>query len=311
MNKNIKKCPRCGHENSQTSIECKKCGIIFEKYKKRRDIEFNEILRSFHNNTLEDIKSKFDKIVNKYPDLSNNCKKFMLIAEQAIVALNSKHFDQSIKLFRDLKSKYPGFSEEADRHINYATTPMKEPGINPPQPIIQKSGKKLVNPIIVVSVVVALAISFVGYKFYQNIERRTANIEFSALVRAESGKMIKLAIISEDVVAEINKAWREAIFSEYRKRDFNYAIMEVREKRAADILSIESLSKEIGEDIKKMNPPEGKEKDCQRLKEIYLLFNKYADMAVTPSGSLQTYSQQNSEITVKIKSAIKELEMMR
>ena len=34
-------------------------------------------------------------------------------------------------------------------------------------------------------------------------------------------------------------------------------------------------------------------------------------MAVTPSGSLETYSQQNSELTVEIKSAVKELEMMR
>jgi predicted nucleic acid-binding Zn-ribbon protein len=188
---------------------------------------------------------------------------------------------------------------------------MKAPDINRSQPKIQKPVKKLVNPIIVVSVVIALAISFFGYKFYLNIEKRNSNRHFSSRVGAISGRMINLAINSETVVDEINRAWREAIFSKYEKRDFNDAIMEVRLKRADDIASIERLSEEIAENIKKITPPVGKEKDYQRLKELYLLFNKYANMAVTPSGSLQTYSQQNSELTVEIKSAVKELEMMR
>ena len=170
---------------------------------------------------------------------------------------------------------------------------------------------KLVNPIIIVSVIVALAISFVGYKIYLNIESQYAEREFSTFVGTIYGKMIKLAIDSEIVVDEINRAWREAIFSDYNKRDFNVAIMEVRIMRANDISSIEKLSEEIAENIKKMNPPVDKENDYKRLKELYLLFNKYAYMAVAPSGSLQTYSQQNSELSVEIKSAVKELEMMR
>ncbi|MDI6763883.1 MAG: hypothetical protein QME83_12750 [Thermodesulfobacteriota bacterium] len=113
------------------------------------------------------------------------------------------------------------------------------------------------------------------------------------------------------MVDEINRAWREAIFSKYEKRNFNDAIREVQLNRADDIASIKRLSEEIAENIKKITPPVGKEKDYQRLKELYLLFNKYANMAVTPSGSLETYSQQNSELTVEIKSAVKELEMMR
>jgi len=117
MNTDAKKCPKCDYENPQHSIECIKCGIVFEKYKKSRDIEFGVILQSFHNDSLESIKSKFDKLVNKYPDLSNSCRQFMLIAEQAVFALNSKEFSRSIDLFRDLKLKYPGYTEEADRHI--------------------------------------------------------------------------------------------------------------------------------------------------------------------------------------------------
>lgn len=113
MNTSIIKCAKCGYENSKGSTECIKCGIIFEKYQKRRDIEFSALLRSFHNDSLEHIKFTFDNIILKYPDLFNNCGSFMLIAEQAIVALNSKQFDQSIKLFKDLKSEYPDYADEA------------------------------------------------------------------------------------------------------------------------------------------------------------------------------------------------------
>jgi hypothetical protein len=177
--------------------------------------------------------------------------------------------------------------------------------------IAQTHTKRYVNPIIVVSVVVALGISFLGFKFCQNMERRNASREFSSLVGAVSGDLITLALRSEDVVNDINKEWRDAIFSEYKKRDFNEAIAEVRVKRSSEISSIKELSESIAIDIKKMNPPEGKEKDFQRLKELYLLFNKFADMAVSPSGSFQTYSQQNSALTVEIKSAIRELELMK
>ena len=122
------------------------------------------------------------------------------------------------------------------------------------QQTAQKSAKRYVNPVIVVSVIIALAISFIGYKFYLNIEKRKAEVarekqklqaeiakekqklqadrEFSALVVAISGKMIKLAIDSENVVDEINRAWHEAIFSKYKKRDFNDAIIEVHRERS-------------------------------------------------------------------------------
>jgi hypothetical protein len=175
----------------------------------------------------------------------------------------------------------------------------------------QTTGKRYVNPIIVISVIVALGISFLGYKFYQKVEKQNASREFSALVESVSGKLIKLASNSEGVVNEIKKDWYEAIFSEDKKGDFNLAIMAVHIRRADDISSLRDLSNEISLNIKKMNPPIGKEKDYQRLKEIYLLFNKYADMAISPTGSFQSYSQQDTRLGVEIKSAIKELELMK
>lgn len=175
----------------------------------------------------------------------------------------------------------------------------------------QQRHQKLVNPVIVVSIIVALVISFIGYNIYIKIEADKAEIEFSNFVTSVSGKMIKLAISSESVVDEINREWRDAIFSDYNKRDFNVAIMEVRRRRKYTISSIQKLSKDIAESIKKITPPAIMESEYRRLKELYLVFNKYANMAVDPSGSLRSYSRQNSELSSEIKSAIKELEMMK
>jgi hypothetical protein len=86
---------------------------------------------------------------------------------------------------------------------------------------------------------------------------------------------------SQIVVDDINTQWHDAVFSEYNKRDFNVVIAEVRVKRSKEISAIKELFEGIGSDIKTMNPPDGKERDFQRLKELYLLFNKYADMAVS------------------------------
>jgi predicted nucleic acid-binding Zn-ribbon protein len=206
-------------------------------------------------------------------------------------------------------------AEEAKKKTQQkASTPSKKQYVKKNEndsPMQQSHKSKLVNPVIVASVIVALVISFVGYKIYLKIEARNAEKEFSTFMGTVSSKMIKLAIDSESVVDEINRAWRDAIFSDDDKRDFNVAIREVRIKRTDTISSIEKLSEEIAKNFKKMNPPTTMESDYERLKELYLLFNKYANMAVAPSGSLQTYSRQNSELSVEIKSAIKELEMMK
>jgi len=174
-----------------------------------------------------------------------------------------------------------------------------------------KKHRRLINPVIVSSIIVAFVISFIGYKTYLKIDADTAQAEFSTFIKSVSIKMITLAIDSESVVDEINREWREAIYSDYNKRDFNEAIIEVRTKRFNTISSIKKLSEDIAQSIKNITPPPIMESDYKRLKELYLLFNKYADMAISPSGSLQTYSSQNNELSVEIKSAIKELEMMK
>ena len=70
---------------------------------------------------------------------------------------------------------------------------------------IHKSKKNLVNPIIVVSVIIALLISFLSYKLFINFEKKKGEEEFSRYVVTINSKMVELAINSENIVDEINK----------------------------------------------------------------------------------------------------------
>jgi tetratricopeptide (TPR) repeat protein len=111
------RCPSCGHANQPTAIECIGCGLIFEKYRNRRNEEFRDVLKSINNDSLKEIKSKFEKLIKKYPDLLNVCKKFLLVMQKGTIAFNSNEFDQSIKIFKYLKEKFPEFTDESDRYI--------------------------------------------------------------------------------------------------------------------------------------------------------------------------------------------------
>jgi hypothetical protein len=164
---------------------------------------------------------------------------------------------------------------------------------------------------LLIRIVVALAVAAVVFWVFSNLAKRRAEGKFRSSVESVATELIELAVKTEPVVDEINAAWRDAIFSDYNKRDFNEAILEVHHSRRRDISSIEERSADISQKIKAIVPPEGKEHDYERLKEIYLLFDKYSNMAIAPSGSLQTYSEQNNELSVEIRSAIRELEMMK
>jgi len=188
---------------------------------------------------------------------------------------------------------------------------------NNPRAILRSTKTPLVNKILVYSIVVALAISFCGYLVYNKIqegigsERRKAEaLEYGNFVSGITGKLVKMASLSEIVVDDINKEWRDAIFSGNKKKDFNEAIMEVSRKRADEIQVIEKCVMEIKLMITEFELPDSKSDEGKRIREIYLTFVKYADMATDPSGSLQTYSERNSQLTMEVASLARELELM-
>jgi hypothetical protein len=168
--------------------------------------------------------------------------------------------------------------------------------------------RKLINPAIVVSVVLALVISFAVFTVFRSFQVKKANREFAEMVGSVSTDLVGLAIESESLITEIKETWRRAIFE--KPTDFNIALAELMETRQRKITDIRQTTENIAGRLKGMTPPSGKERDFQRLKELYLLFYKYAEMAHSPSGNFQTYSQKTQELNIEIKSAIREMDMV-
>ncbi|BBO93073.1 zinc ribbon domain-containing protein [Desulfosarcina ovata] len=134
--------------------------------------------------------------------------------------------------------------------------------------------KKSVFPkwvVVVISLVLlAASISFVAYSRYQYKQKRiNENFDFS--MRMISGDLFRMAQKSDLIVVEINNAWREAIFSETNKRDFNEAIVDVKESRSEDIKELIKLSASIEKSLKETVIPEGKQLQFDKIKEFYLL----------------------------------------
>lgn len=173
----------------------------------------------------------------------------------------------------------------------------------------EKNRKTLVNPMLVMSVVAALVLSFAGYSLFQRIQTQKANKEFSIMVDSVSLSLLMLAADAEKLVNEIQGTWHDAIFNQ--RRDFNAALAGLRERRSNEIQDLKYKTAEIANKLKRMNPPSAKEADYKRLKELYLTINQYAEMALYPTGTLQSYAEQNNKLNIEVRSAIRELELMR
>jgi hypothetical protein len=142
------------------------------------------------------------------------------------------------------------------------------------------------------------------------LEAKKVEQEYLDSFNFVSKNLIPLAANTETVVDQIQREWHDSIFKKHKKRDFNIAIKEVYIKNQKNVKHIKELSTSIAFHLKIMVPPNGKENEYNRLKEIYLIFNKFANMAISPSGSLREYSRIQNELKVEIKSVIKEIEMM-
>jgi len=68
---------------------------------------------------------------------------------------------------------------------------------------------------------------------------------------------------------------------------------------------------EIKDKMKELNnPPEKYNKAFDIALELYTLYEKYTDMAISPSGSLVSYSQEAKELSSEIISKYKQFEVM-
>lgn len=189
---------------------------------------------------------------------------------------------------------------------------------------------------------------FFGYKFYQNEveERRIAeelriiNLEkkkhaaiekekqitiekaekkqleetkaFAEKARSISNDMVVMAATSEKVIKAISGMWKTSIYNNKpgKKLDINKIIKMTMSIYKKDIEFIKDTSRYIGLRLRGLTPPKGKESDHQKLKDLYIIFTDYADMATRPSGTFRSYTEKKNNLTAKVSTGIKELGMM-
>ena len=139
---------------------------------------------------------------------------------------------------------------------------------------------------------------------------RATRVEYRTKAKEISASCVVIAYQSEIVIGGISDAWKSAIFSSGKKKDFNLAIAEFMKTKEANITVINDIIKENAESIKSASVPPEFENEFSRIKEIYLLVCRYAELAVAPSGSLQTYNSSSSQLHSDIKSAIREFDLI-
>jgi len=188
---------------------------------------------------------------------------------------------------------------------------------NKPQPVEitsinlnRKKSKKILKFILIVVIVAGL----VGiYKYFYNQKQRTSYIEN---INQATSKMIMSISEAEELSRLAAKVWRNTIFKEsnwetYRYTndekgrfisDFNESIRNLYNDDEIKI-KVQSLGKDeflISEIMKELkNPTREFEKCYETLSELYGSYQGLVDLAISPKGSLQSYSQNISEKTDK------------
>lgn len=160
-------------------------------------------------------------------------------------------------------------------------------------------------------IIAASLFLFFSYRTYENITQTAAQQELKKSIHTTSALLTTIVYESGPIISEFQSEWNDAIFSKYNKRDFNQAIAEVKIRNSEKIKRIESMLEDAEKSISITFTTKNEENNgYSRLKNIFLVVAKYAELAIAPSGSLQTYGQQVSSFTVEVKSALRELQLL-
>lgn len=198
-------------------------------------------------------------------------------------------------------------------------------------PMGEKKKKKIF--ITGILLIVLLISSILGYKVYQqnqieklNQEKEKLSQEYLSEVVSVTKSMINSAETAESVLNLTHKVWYNAIYEEYddetneytRKPvvgyyDFNEALSNLnkdtsfkdkKEKIKNDQTSISNTMKEL------QNPPSEHQKIYEMTLELYSSYQKLTDLAISPTGSLSTFSQTKNNAISDLVSLYNQLQVL-
>jgi hypothetical protein len=181
----------------------------------------------------------------------------------------------------------------------------------------------------IISIITVLLLSFsvyIGYAKYEEKQREQQRREqqeklkeYEQLFKSTAEAMIATSITAEEMLNKYHDVWSDAIFNDYAEvdgeiiyGDFNEAVSAQRQsfEEKGTIELLEKSQKIIATSMKKLNnPPDEYKEEYDVLMDMYKVFNEYIDLAKTPEGSLQSFSEQTRELSNDLTSLYKELEV--
>ncbi|PIC98817.1 MULTISPECIES: hypothetical protein [unclassified Sporosarcina] len=180
--------------------------------------------------------------------------------------------------------------------------------------------KKKSNKIIIVSIlaIVIILSGIFGVMKYQNLQKEKKKQEYATILAETSVEMYFEFLLSSVIVANYSDVWRNAID---KRNDFSTKISEYKERLTENgmIEAREKGREKIRENMKILQSPPAEYVETYTLiKQMYGVYTKMVDQALSPTGSLidfnrktndlySQFEQQQEELLITLPADIKKL----
>ncbi|MGG3684855.1 hypothetical protein [Aeribacillus composti] len=171
----------------------------------------------------------------------------------------------------------------------------------------QKSRKKRITILLILYFVLACALGWGGYNLYQQKKEKEAE-EFGENLNFLVMNMLNTGADAEEMVNTYIDVWHDAIFNDTfgvevggeRYYDFDSAVTAQKSEFEQDG-KIEELQKSLDKterDLKKLkNPPDEYKEAYELAVDMYKSHKEFVEYAISPSGSLQSYSDDARKLS--------------
>lgn len=170
---------------------------------------------------------------------------------------------------------------------------------------------------IIIGVVLLLIIAL-GVTGIFAVQRNDYQEQFNTIVNDISKEAVK----AEAAASKIQLVWHDCIYTEYNLDSFMYIVdsggdfnvalnsLFADETFSNDIKHIQSRQESINLSMKDLtNPPKSFEEAYDALQDYYKAYTELANMATSPSGSLQTYTDNYNRIDSELLSYYNKVKM--
>lgn len=136
--------------------------------------------------------------------------------------------------------------------------------------------------------------------------------KYDELLTSTGAEVYIDGLLSEIYCYKISDIWHDCIW-ESRYCDFNEEINDYLDDNESSLNKLETRKNNIGNNIKKLKSYPNKEYKAtyDKLVELYGIYSKLLDMAVSPSGNYTNYIKEYNEYSSDFKSKYDELKVLQ